>query len=206
MCLAPLAPMALAEIIDFEDVNLGAATRDNFLNLGIENTYRGYTWSRGPSNFGGEGYWAAVANGDGQFVGAHGGNQSGWNWNGPRTLSVTFDVDKIYVGAWFNVFSGGQDWGADAVNVIGYDSSNSVTGQTGFVALDDVSASPGWVYAAGGFTARRIEILVRQDDTSWGPDGWWSVDDIELGVVPEPCTMIALGAGLVGFVARRRRK
>ena len=38
-----------------------------------------------------------------------------------------------------------------------------------------------------------------------GGDGEWGVDNIEYGAVPEPATMVAVAAGILGLARRRRR-
>lgn len=206
-----LVMSASAEVIDFEDIQMTGVyggTRDEFNNLGIANTYRGYTWTAAASAFG-QGIWGVANNNDGDFgtVGAHGGKQSGWTFNGPLSMMIDFGVDKNVVDAWFNVFSARQDWGSDAVKMIGRDSSNNIVGDTGFVAIDDVNGSPAWVQVTANFNAvRTLEIVGRQDDSNWSGSGWLAVDDIHIEAVPEPASMIAFGAAMAALVARRRKK
>ena len=199
---------AAAEIIDFDDVNLGGLSRANFPALGIDNSYRGYMWPSNNDSTFGEGHWAAVDNTDGDFgtIGAYSGTQSAWNWNGPLHLDIVFDQDKVIEGAAFNVFSAGQDWGADRVRIEGYDSGGGLVGMTGWLELDDSSSAPqwGWLDAGNMTGVRTMTIRVEQDDSVWAGAGWFAVDDITIRNVPSPAGFALLGvAGLLG--ARRRR-
>lgn len=206
-----VAGIASAEVIDFDDIAMSGTyggARDEFNNLGIANTYRGYTWTAAGSSFG-QGIWGVASNADGDFgtVGAHSGRQSGWTFNGPLSMTINFGVDKNVSNAWFNVFSAGQDWGSDAVKMIGRDSSNNIVGDTGFVAIDDVSSAPSWVNVVANFSnVRTLEIVGRQDDASWTGAGWLAMDDLTISAVPEPTSMIALAAGLAAVAARRKKK
>lgn len=205
--LVVLSPSAIAdgvEIIDFDDIDLGGAPRNNFPALGIENTYRGYQW---PSDPGG-GMWAVVNNIDSQFqtVGAWSGEQAGWNWNGPETLSVIFDEDKIIDGAYFNVLMAEQSWGFDGVFMRGYDSNDDLIGTTDTLPLDDTSPSPAWGWlAADLFGVRRLEVVGVQGDPEWGDSGWWTMDDLTIRPVPEPTSLGLLIIGALATVRRRTR-
>lgn len=198
------AGAALGEEIGFEDINLGGLTRSNFADLGIENTYRGYQWSRGNSTFG-EGFWGVVNNSDGQSVRAFSGNQMGWNWNGPLSLSITFNVDKIVDSAYFNVFSAGQDWGADTIRLEGYNAANQLVATSSTLQLDDVSSNPAWQRLDANFVGvRRLQIVATQGDSNWAGAGWWAIDNLTVRDVPAPGAAGLLGMALLAGARRRR--
>ena len=73
---------AQAQVIDFEDLQ----TRDNFYDMGIEDTYFGYQWAPSGTSTG----WASAITShrvSSESIVPVSGHGYGWNWSAPRACS-----------------------------------------------------------------------------------------------------------------------
>jgi hypothetical protein len=189
---------AHAVVLTFEDIT-GFTGRANFPALGIQNTYQGFQW---PTN-GSFQHWAVVNNSDSQFstVGAFSGSQALWNWSDGDDRDIIFSAPQTVTGAYFNVFMAQQSWGADTVQFRAYDSGNNLIGTSAVLTLNDSVANPAWQWLAAGFTnVSRLNIH--------STGGWWTMDDLTLGVsaVPAPAALLFVGLGVVASVVSVRRR
>lgn len=133
---------------------------------------------------------------------------SGWSGTGPAH-SGRFVALNNYGGVGEVKLSGGGTFSFENLwlrSWFGSSNAATVTGLLNGVQVGSVSASigSGWTNYAGNFS--QIDTL------RIGANGYFLVDDITLNSpvapVPEPETyaMMLAGLGMVGFLARRRRK
>lgn len=93
------------------------------------------------------------------------------------------------------------NWGVIATPTFTWDGTGKVG--TGLPYGSD----PGWEQHEIVFTATTTGGFVAFENANVNgtSNGGAFIDNINLDAVPEPCSLLALGAGLVGLIARRRR-
>lgn len=199
-----LAGKAQALTITFDEFS---PVRDNFVNLGITNTYQGFQWSyanaaQGP--FPGTG-WAVASTTNrvlNETVAPISGDSYAWTWDGPQSLFIDFGNDYDVFSGYFakGLGAGSESFESNTIQLFGYNNNVQVA-TSGILNLN----SNFQLLNANFSNIDRLEI--RADRPSW-----YLVEDITLerhvanGVVPEPSTVFLLGSGLVGALVRKRKQ
>ena len=87
----------------------------------------------------------------------------------------------------------------------GYTPSNEaeiIWGGTTVVDAFNVPVSP-WTFASFGITSSGTSTLIEFGFDN-GP-GWFALDDVSVGPVPEPASLLLTGLGFIALIAFRRR-
>jgi hypothetical protein len=188
-----------AAVIGFEGLILNSEV--SFTDQGISNTYLGHSWSAS----GGVGDWGVADCGAGatcfgdQSLKAHSGTSYGWNYAGPQSLYVDFAEATDVGGAWFaGQFGNRCPCNSLTMQFFGYDAANVLVASSAVLALADSR----WQFLDAGFSG-----IYRLELRSDRPDSWFAIDDLELSpsAVPEPATLLLLGAATAVLGIRRRR-
>ncbi len=186
-----------AAVINFDDLT----TRDNFFDLGINNTYQGYVWST--TLVGGttvQTGWASATTADPAVDPAPtpvSGLSYAWNWNGPQSLFIQFGTPTDVTSAYFATLSSAFSQNASTIQLFGYDAANTLVATGAILTLTDAFQ----LYIANFAGVNTLEI--RAD----GADRWFSIDDISLNdnaAVPEPGSALLLGAGVLVIAGLNR--
>ncbi len=108
-----------------------------------------------------------------------------------------FGSDVKFKGAYFSGY-GLNDLNGSAVYFELYDLGTLVHTS----AATDISGTPTWLSAGYWGPVDEVHVLNTQNT-----NGYWVMDDVTYcgGAVPEPCSMIALGGGLVAVLRRRKK-
>ena len=187
-----------AAVITFDDLT----TRDNFFDLGINNSYQGYVWSTtlvgGETDVTG---WASATVADPASPPAPtpvSGTTYAWNWNGPQSLFIQFGAPTDVTSANFAHLS--PEFGSGNSNTIqlfGYDATNTLVATGSVLQLSDVFQ----LYTANFSGVSTLEIRANTDS-------WFAVDDITLNAnaseVPEPGSVFLMAAGGLALAGLRR--
>ena len=112
-------------------------------------------------------------------------------YSGSGTIDIGTDV--VFNGAWFNGY--GSANGFPPLQMDMYD--NNVIVATNSVNLD---ASGNAFFLASNYSGNVDKVQIS------GPMGFFVMDDFTYNVAPEPVSMIALGAGVVALVRKRRSR
>lgn len=165
--------------IDFEDRSLGELVTTQYADVTFSS-------STGNANFA-NGFGGGIILGSGSVAG-------GANFLEDTYIDFTSPVDNLQfdavepnfdgIDATFNIFHSG---GMSTEFLVGLNGPGN--------KHVDLSAYTG---------VTRLEIVDILDDPQLENGIGW--DNFSYEVVPEPCTMLALAAGVAGLVARRRRK
>ena len=183
---------AEAQLIGFEDLTAGSAS---FNDLGIDQTYFGYTWTADNSNQQPT-LWGAAEGVLGD-VSAFEGTGFAWTFNGGQSMFVDFFGPKHVQG----VYLAGQFPGnsSSSVQMFGYDQSNNLVATS--APLDLVDGQ--WQFLSGGeltiIGVHRLELR------SNAPTTWFAIDNLEISEVPEPSSVLLFAAFGVAAGVRRRR-
>jgi hypothetical protein len=123
---------------------------------------------------------------------------------GDSKFLVRADGGVVAFGGAFNFFDWGTVYtpGTDAVLRVKYDGAGQV--EMFFNGISSGVLPPG--YGEGYWLDGMVFGGYAQHLVGAGHDVTTTFSNITIGAVPEPATMIALGAGLLGVLARRRRK
>jgi uncharacterized protein YhjY with autotransporter beta-barrel domain len=157
---------ALAQVIDFEDLQ----TRDNFYDMGIEDTYLGYQWAPSGTSTG----WASATTFgrvSSESIVPVSGTAYGWNWSGPQSLLIDFKAPTSVASAYFANLGSSYSSNAISIQMLGYDADSNLLASSSILSLSD-----SFQKLTANFS--NIYILeIRADQES----AWFLVDDITLG-------------------------
>lgn len=187
LAAALLGAQAHATVIGFDDLD----AKGKLSSIGAYNPYDTLTWDKN---------WYLGATSVGGYANAaHSGSNFVNNGFGVKSVSVSSAAGFDFAGAWFAApaINGTQ---ATSVSISAYDAANNLIGSTGNVAItNDFS------YIAANFD--NVSRLVVTRDQGFFVMDDFTLADADVGAqVPEPAGLFALGLGLVGWSARRRRK
>jgi hypothetical protein len=188
-------------VITFDDLT----TRNNFFDLGINNTYQGYVWST--TLIGGETDqtgWASATVADPAWSPAPtpvSGNSYAWNWNGPQSLFIHFGAATNVTSAYLATLSSTYCCNASSVQLFGYDSTNALVATGSVLPLTNSFQ----VYTANFSGIYKLEFRANTNDV------WFSIDSITLNAnssVPEPGSglLLALGGLAIAGLSRLRAR
>lgn len=159
------SPAAQAQVIDFEDLQ----TRNNFYDMGIEDTYLGYKWDPSGTSTG----WASATISDrvsGESIVPVSGTAYGWNWSGPQSLFIDFKAPTSVASAYFANLGSSYSSNAISIQMLGYDAGANLLATSSILSLSDsfqkLTANFSNIYI--------LEIRADQDSA------WFLVDDITL--------------------------
>lgn len=194
------AAVTQAAVLTFDDLN----TRNNFVALGIQNSYQGFNWYYTNPTIITPGTGWAVATTTNTITGPMptpvSGNTVAWNWNGPQSLWINFMSPMNVSGAYFAHVSPAYWNNANTMEMFGYDQFSNLVASSGVMNLTD-----NFQYLSANFSnIYRLEL--RADAT----DKWFALDNLEYNhgqnvpITPEPSTLLLLASGLGGFAFMRR--
>lgn len=136
-------------------------------------------------------------------------SNSNLQWNGDTYFALTTKTILSNGAGTIRIDYAGatQAMGLDAENFSGFGYTGSMQVWNGGTLVDTVNfnmSGNGGEFKFLGYqnNAGITHVVVTSPTYQWSP----IIDDHTYGVVPEPATMISLGAGLAALAARRRRK
>lgn len=190
---SPLPLSAMPVTIDFDDI---ATPQCGTGFDSVPGGYGGFTWS---SSFAVECDVDYLAN-SGNSAGAPSAANAVYNAFGELQLTITRVTSFTFDGGMFSGWAFADDYAdgytATDITITGYLGDDFV-GTTGLQSLDSVYA---FIHGFAG-------AIDRLDLTTSGAS--WLMDDVQFGdppSVPEPATVLLLGAGLAVVVGRRFRR
>ncbi|MCR4336386.1 MAG: PEP-CTERM sorting domain-containing protein, partial [Candidatus Omnitrophica bacterium] len=129
------------------------------------------------------------------------GDSYAWTWNGTQSLFIDFGATyDVQSGYFAQALGDGDALNADTIQLFGYN-SNVLVASSGILPLNGDFQ----LLNANFSNIDRLEI--RAEEPSW-----YLVEDITLqrsgnnqNAVPEPASLLLLGGGLLGTLARRKK-
>lgn len=119
------------------------------------------------------------------------GTQAGGMFNnGTMTMTITFNSPAIDFGGMFVTVDAQVGGGPLVLDF--FDTSNNFIGSESILTTDNVYVWRGWTHAGG---IGRVDISGNIAPV---------MEDLQLNAVPEPASMVALGAGVLALLRRRK--
>lgn len=199
LALMGAATVTEAAVLTFDDLN----TRNNFVALGIQNSYQGFNWYYTNPTLVTSGTGWAVATTTNTIAGSMptpvSGNTVAWNWDGPQSLWINFLSTVNVAGAYFAHISPTYAYNASTLQMFGYDQLDNLVASSGILNLTD-----NFQYLSANFS-NIYKLELRANATHQ----WFALDNLEYNQgqnvpTPEPSTLLLLASGLGGFAFVRR--
>jgi hypothetical protein len=177
-----------ATVVDFDDVTALLGERP------IPTNYKDLTWT-GFAVTHDDTYNGMYSN----TVEFPSGNYAAFNREGALSISLNLGDDFDFIGAYFAALAEKDvksSRASTSITVWGYNDGKEVD----FASMD-LSTSFGWFQVG-------LEGVDQIDFVSSGGGKYWLMDDLTFtpAPVPEPATMLLVGAGLIGLAGVGRRK
>ena len=189
LCVVGILGAAEAAVIGFDDIPIGPPAP-------IASDYQGFYWD---DQWGVESDYVYTKIYENSY-GAPSAENAAFNWCGMESVSLTAGSHFDFVGAYFTSWAGEdeEEWySSTTITIEGYKNGSfvdSVTAELSFNQYDWIGAN---------FAGVDELVFVSSGDLKW-----WLMDNFTYNAapVPEPATVLLLGAGLVGLISVRKKR